>query len=205
MDNREQGAIIESISRADAKGNCILTVKHLKANGDKLDFPTTYRDIPDASLREYNVGDTVTILTKKGRPKDKVEEKDKGNELKAFWWDYTGIRKGNTTSAPAPASAAPTPGAQPSATGAQAQGQASGGDSREASIQRQVALKAAVEMAVANAKAGEPVLSLNVVKVAALFNRFLVTGQVPTTRATDPQSQQREDVLDEMMGEQEAA
>ena len=143
MDTQEQSAIITDISRPDKDGKCKLSVKYLKRDGTPLDFPTAYQGVADSLLKDFNPGDQVTVVTKKGRPKENVKPENQGDERKAFWWDFQAIRKGAAPAAPG-SSTAPAPG-QPAAEGPRVPAW----DARNTSIERQVALKAAVEVVVA--------------------------------------------------------
>lgn len=157
MDTQEQSAIITDIGRPDKDGKCKLSVKYLKRDGTPLDFPTAYQGVPDTLLKDFNPGDQVTVTTKKGRPKDNVKPENQGDERKAFWWDFSSLRKG---SAPAPAPVTTT------------------GRDTDADLgwqllysqERQVALKAAVELSIA---AVTPVDLDAVLEVARAFAAFL--------------------------------
>ena len=110
--------------------------------------------------------------------KNKLAKSDYSGDLYWHWsWRWGGIGQGADAKIP-----------QASQDGSGAPSGDSGGytDAKNTSIERQVALKAAVEFATVRIKEGEKLHSVAVVNVAALFSKFLTTGKGIVPKAKEP-------------------
>ncbi len=130
MDKKQVTGSVVSISRADKNGKCILEVRP-DFQGGPSKYTTKYTGIKADYLTDYADDDRVTVELKKGKLKDGGDPND---DQKGYWWDFVSIAKGDVqANGHGPG---PSPAHRP---------QGAGGEPRERSIERQVALKAAVE------------------------------------------------------------
>ena len=161
--------ILKSIAEEEKGGKDVIVYQIMRDNMKFPDFITAWPDdegeIDRPSLKKGERY-TFTVLAK---PK---------KDGKGKYLDYVSVASGASKAAgvaPASAQAAKAPSAAPE----RAAGQSAGYDARDTSIQRQVALKAATELAVAYIEKGQPMPSANIVMVAGYFAEFLATGRYP--------------------------
>ena len=169
MDKKRVTGSVVSISRADKNGKCILEVRP-DFQGGPSKYTTKFTGIKANDLAEYSDGDRVTVDLKKGKLKDNGDPTD---DQKGYWWDFVGIHHGEE--APAQANGH-GPATSPAQRGPGA-GTGGSSESRERSIERQVALKAAIEWCTAKAQYGPDAKKKDGTPAVAIWNTYHV-GQV---------------------------
>jgi len=152
---------VENVSRPNKDDLCTLEIRP-DFNGKPSKFTRKITSVPHEHVLAFQDGDRVTVNLKRGRQKDDGDPE----EERGWWFDYQNVVAG-APPAPTPAASAPKP--------------SSFVDGRDASIERQVALKAAVEVEIAVAKIaaqnGEPG-PYHILELADLFDHWLKTGRV---------------------------
>lgn len=103
---REQAVTVASISRPDPNGLCTFAVM-----APPLVRPVNFYKVPYKDVQEYQDGQPLTLITRRGRIKDDT----KTDERARFFWDWVGVRTG-PPSAPIPSAAAPSAAPQATAT-----------------------------------------------------------------------------------------
>ena len=152
--------------------NCVVKSKAEEADGYKLEldiaqfrtkFPTVIYRIDPETADTLEIGNSYQLVLERQNPKRNQDGSDKDpSKLYNWWWGLDSVASGPVSQVFPPE---PQVGTQkPLAI-----------DATGMSIQRQVALKAAVEWC--NTK--EEAVTKDVVRVAAVFNQFLLTGKAP--------------------------
>ena len=137
----------------------------------KSKFPAIIYVQPEDATR-IKTGQAYNLRLEQG----KLSEGKDGSQPWHYRWKFLGIATGPSDPAKAPVPSAGTMGQQ----GVQERPhEAPAPDARDRSIQRQVALKAAVEWGLERLRGGEKVRTYHVIQIADWFARWMQDGTMP--------------------------
>jgi len=162
--------------------NCVVKSKAEEADGYKLEldiaqfrtkFPTVIYRIDPETADTLEIGNSYQLVLERQNPKRNQDGSDKDpSKLYNWWWGLDSVASGPVSQVLPPE---PQVGTQkPLAI-----------DATGMSIQRQVALKAAVEWCGLQLQSGVEVKTVTILQVAAVFNQFLLTGKAPGAKEGD--------------------
>lgn len=176
---QELTGTLETMSRPNKDGQCIIEVRP-DFHGKPSKFTRKINLVPDADLDGLEVGQVVTVKLRRGKLKDDGDP-DSPN---GYWWDYMSIARATHEE--------PGEDSEPAAPAKDTGYWKPRDPAERASIERQVALKAAVDYMGHLVAAGDKGFhTAHVVNAAEIFAAFIARGEVsarPTTQsaATQP-------------------